>query len=221
MRTSVVDRFGFFQFAILPVSLRQAVDAIRAQLNAWQHRPYQVGYDRLDVRRVLLSRQGPKKLPAIEKARVVFEVRDASAGVKSLFVSSVADGDNSLLHCLSRRVAGGIIALRMEDLCAVYPMNQVLLLDNFEVRRIVRVMKDERGWDFFEEGPPLWFEDAGNYLSFRKKDRLTPTILEAYLSKLGFVSAEESFWTDSSRTAAYIGERGFEFWVGDANRKKP
>lgn len=214
MKIGIVEQLGLLQFVGLPGTLASCVDAICAQLNEWHHRPYRTKTMPLDVRRIAFSPQGPRKLPSVEKGRMLFETI-CHDGPMTLLTSSAADGDNSLLHCISRQVRGGLLGFRAEDPRALYPMNQLFLLDNFETKRLIRVMKDDDGWDFFEQGQPLWFEDVRYYQSRNKKDRLTPQILAAYLEKTGYGSFERDFWIDERRDAVYIFDDGFTPWSGD------
>jgi hypothetical protein len=207
---SVIDQFGFFQFAIMHCSRDDALRDICTQLNDWKHRPYRVESAHLDVRRILLSDQGPHNPPDICNGYLLVEASGRD-GTKTLFVSSVSDGANSLLICLSRVMPRGVLGFRVENLRRQYPANKLFQFENFEVTRLVRVMKETR-WEYFELGKPLWFEDSELYSARIKKARLTPEVLSGYIRKLGYGSLDGAFWTDPQLMATYIIEEGFNPW---------
>lgn len=177
MTASVVDQFEFFQFAIMHCTRGDAVRDVCAQLDYWNHRPYRIENDRLDVRRIVLSGQGPHNLPDICNGYLLVEVPGRD-GTKTLFVSSVFDGAHSLLMCLSRVMPRGVLGFRVEALHRQYPANKLFQFENFEATRLVRVMKETR-WEYFEMGAPLWFENTELYKARIKKERLTPAILSS------------------------------------------
>jgi hypothetical protein len=205
---SIVDRYGFFQFAIFDCAIPAAVAGIHAQLDEWSHRPYRTELGYLDVRRIMLSPHGPHTLPSVCKGIILAEV-SGKGRLQTLFVSSVADGAHSLLHCVSRRISGGISGFRAESLRRRYPASKVFRIEQFETVRFVRAMKGDTRWEFFEKGPPLWFEDVEHYKSRNVKDRLNPEVIAEYLARVGVASLEVGFWTDSSKAANYIFEEGF------------
>lgn len=208
MKSTIVDQYGFFQFAIVHATLKSTLKALRDQLDLWNHRPYRIESGELDIRRITLSPQGPYTAPSVQKGYVLAEVRGRD-GVKTLFTSSVNDGASSLLRCLSRRVPRGILKFRVESLKRKYPANFLSQLEDFDTVRLVRAMKDGDRWEFFEIGRPLSFEEPKHYAARNKKDRITPEIIADYIARIGYGSLESAFWTDSSRRATYIFEEGF------------
>jgi hypothetical protein len=208
VKGTVIDHDGFFQFAIVHATLKSTLKALRDQLDLWKHRPYRIESGVLDVRRITLSPHGPHTAPSIQTGYVLAEVRGRD-GVKTLFTSSVNDGANSLLCCLSRRVPRGILKFRVESLNRKYPGNLLCQFEDFETVRLVRAMKDGDRWEFFEIGKPLWFEDPGFYKARNKKDRITSQIIAEYIERLGYGSLENEFWCDPNKTATYVFEEGF------------
>jgi hypothetical protein len=75
--------------------------------------------------------------------------------------------------------------------------------DNRRVLRRLMASKDERGWDFAQEGPVQPFEDPDYYVRRFKKDRLNRSIITDYLKKLGFMIHEQPFW-ETDRPAYFL-----------------
>jgi hypothetical protein len=65
--------------------------------------------------------------------------------------------------------------------------------DEMGAQRVVHVLFD-KGWEFYDQGDILPFENALNYQRRRIVDRLTPAIIIDYLKSLGWDLRNDSFW---------------------------
>jgi hypothetical protein len=205
--TDILSRYERFAFAILSCSMAKAQEAIIAQSAVWE-RPLSIEVTApRDVRCILDSPDGPLYPPAIKKAILLSEV-DGVEGQKTLFVSSVADGYISMIHMVSKSVPKVHLAVQVSRLSCEYPRNSITAVSSDQVVRAVYAMRDTNGWDFFEKGEPLPFEEPDFYLARRKKDRLNPRIVSRCLIQEGYGSLDEDFWI-SSEAALLLCEPGF------------
>ena len=67
-------------------------------------------------------------------------------------------------------------------------------------RSVDLIENNPNRWYFYQDGEPLPFEQTQNYTARRKKDRLTPQMLEDYATAIGLHPWDENFYT----TPAYL-----------------
>ena len=147
-------------------------------------------------------------MPAVVTGMLLSEV-DGSDGLRTLFVSSVRDGYSSMICCISREIPGQHLSVRVSRSDIVYPIAELKFVEDFETKRLVRTMREETGWDFFETGTRAAFESVSFYEARSKRDRLTPEIIALYLSRFGYGSLSLNYWIDESASAHLLCEDGF------------
>jgi len=65
--------------------------------------------------------------------------------------------------------------------------------DKTGAERVAHVIRDD-GWEFYQEGDILPFENVDHYRKRETAERLTPTIVIQYLKSLGWNLEDEAFW---------------------------
>jgi len=208
MTASILSEFESLQFSVLPCDMRTAVAEIREQGRRWG-KTYSV--DRTaprDIRQIYCSVNGPEKMPAVDTGVLLGEVGGAH-GPRTLFVSSVRDGYNSMICCISRQIPGEHLSVRVSRPNVQYPIAELKLVEAFEAKRVVRAMNGDDGWEFFVRGEPAAFEDVSLYEARRKRDRLTPAIISLYLDRFGYGSLDLDYWIDHRAPAHLLCEEKF------------
>lgn len=212
---TILSLYERFSFSIIPCSLSLAREAILAQSAAWG-KPLAIDCATArDIRPIFSSPDGPAHPPAVRKAILLSEVVGPE-GVKTLFVSSVADGYSSMVYTISGKLPGLHLEVQISRLSIDYPRNALTAIEGQEAVRVVYSMKDTSSWEFFERGRTLPFEQLEFYKARRKRDRLTPEIIERYISDLGYGTLDELFWT-SNEPAHLICDASFRL----AERPRP
>jgi len=74
-------------------------------------------------------------------------------------------------------------------------------------QRILMACKDEKGWDFVQDGPAQSFENTAYYSRRQIKDRLNREIITEYLEKLGYMVGHEGFWETTASASLLWQER--------------
>lgn len=204
---SILSVYERFAFAILSCPMAVAREVILAQSAAW-NQPLAIDRETArDVRPILSSPDGPARLPAIRKAILLSEVEGID-GKKTLFVSSVADGYSSMIYMVSKQVPGLHLAVQVSSPSSEYPRNALTAIATDREVRVIYSMRDTNGWDFFEKGEPLPFENLTFYESRPKRERLTPEIISEYLIRFGYGSLDRDFWV-SAQPAHLLCEQEF------------
>jgi hypothetical protein len=215
--TKLYDTFGWFQFAVLNAPPEQAADTVSQLWLSQAAKPNRRALIKkiaeADARPIIrplhLAASHHVSRVATPTAFMVLEA-PGSNGTAALFTSSTGDGSNSLLHRMSEKISGEIFMFLADALPKFpNPMNFMNVINNFETTRIVRTMRDP-GWDFFEKGKPLPFENTDYYRRPRIRDRVTPQILEEYVSKLGIGSFDEQVWINPNAEAIYLFQEEFK-----------
>jgi hypothetical protein len=193
---NILSLYERFSFSIIPCSLGVARTAILAQSAAWG-KPLSVDRATVrDIRPIFNSPDGPAHPPAVRKAILLSEVVGPE-GVKTLFVSSVADGYSSMVYTISGNIPGLHLSVQISRLSIEYPRNAMMAIKGQEDVRVVYSMRDGNSWEFFERGRALHIEQIEFYKARRKRDRLTPEIIDRYISNLGYGTLDEEFWTSN------------------------
>lgn len=218
MMTTVLSVFENFAFAVLPCSMALAREVILTQSAAWG-RPLVVDRPATrDVRLILSSPDGPAYPPAIRTGILLSEV-SGPQGLRTLFVSNVADGYSSMIYMVSRQVAGPHLSVQASSMSCVYPRNAFAMISSDREIRVVYAMRETDAWDFFEKGKPLSFERLDFYKNQRKKDRLTPDIISGYLANFGYGSLDQDFWI-SAAPAHLLCDSEFRLWDEALHRER-
>ena len=187
-----------------------AREVILAQSAAWD-RPLSIDrYAPRDVRQILNSMDGPAHFPSVRTGILLSEI-DGPSGLRTLFVSNVADGFSSMIYMASRRIGGLHFSIQTSSYLCNFPRNAFsVIMDERDVR-VVYSMRDANSWEFFQKGEPLSFEDVSFYDAKKKRDRLTPSIISTYLVQIGYGSLEKDFWI-SAAPGHLLCESEFRLW---------
>jgi hypothetical protein len=86
----------------------------------------------------------------------------------------------------------------------VYDTEKLALL---EPSRVIRVMKDDDGWEFFSSGEPFPFEETERYQKPHHEDRFTVEMLSNYLQHLGLFPFDEAFYLPNGNNTAILIEK--------------
>jgi hypothetical protein len=215
----ILDVFNEFAFSIIDAPLDITANAVR-------HRGAILGGEfsekqcELDARAIYFSPYGPHNMPAIIKGILLSEV-DGPRGKKTLFLSSVADGYNSMVHVLSKVIAGTQFSIRLNRKDDTYPAVFFAAISNGETIRVVYTMKDGAKWVFFEKGTPFPFEEVERYSERIKRNRLTHEMICAYLERIGYGSLSKEYWMYSKKPALLLADEGFIPWNESVNLTQP
>ncbi|MEE8452146.1 MAG: hypothetical protein V3R99_09535, partial [Thermoguttaceae bacterium] len=97
------------------------------------------------------------------------------------FASNLEDGWDSMVYVLSTKNKIRSVAIRYDSIDASdYPICELQTYEDGGSRRIVRTMKDDPKWEFFEEGSPYDFEDLERYKLRLKRERFDWEMLHRY-----------------------------------------
>ena len=75
------------------------------------------------------------------------------------------------------------------------------------IRRSVALVNEgnwSNKWDFYTSGEPFPFEQTERYNTYRKTDRFTPEMLDAYLKELGIDAFSEDFYLATKERPAKL-----------------
>lgn len=208
--SSILATYKRFAFAILPCPMIAARDVIMSQADIWG-RPLVVDRPaQRDVRQILSSLDGPTQLPSVSTGILLSEI-DGPSGLRTLFVSNVADGFSSMIYMISRRISDYSLSVQISDPLCDYPRNALTAVVVEKAIRTVYAMRDINAWEFFQKGDPLFFEEPSLYDARLKRDRLTPNIISGYLARLGYGSLDQDFWI-STAPAHLLCDQNFRLW---------
>jgi len=114
----------------------------------------------------------------------------------SVFSPNVEDGWHTLVHILSTKYFCDSASVRLSSPKSICPICELSTYANGHAERLVRVMKDEPKWEFYETGKPYDFEDVGIYKKRIKRQRFTQEMLSKYMKNLGWdIDAQDFFRT--------------------------
>ena len=119
----------------------------------------------------------------------------------SVFVANIQDGWSSLVWGVATRFSLTCVNIRISSLEDEWPIVEFTYFEKGCEKRIIRVMKDDPKWGFFESGETLSFEDTSYYQKRRIRDRFPRHLLLQYLMKLDWNTEEKTFWQSSSSFA--------------------
>jgi hypothetical protein len=211
---NILDHFEDFRFSILPCDMQTARQGIRAQSAIWGRSINERDTVVRDIRPIYLSVDGPEHLPAIHVGILLSGVGQGK-NAKTLFVSSVADGYASMVMMLSAKIPGIFVSIRVSKSDTPYPCNELSARSNGKWIRTARALLDSGGWEFFQEGDPLPFEDVSHYSARMKKKRVTPEIIEEYLTRYGYGTLDADYWLTAPARSMLLWDPGFRLWTAD------
>lgn len=210
MMTNILSIYDRFAFSILPCPMAAAREVIVTQSAAWGRHLVVDRPAARDVRLILNSPDGPAHPPAVRIGILLSEVHGPE-GLKTLFVSNVADGYSSMVYMVSKRIFGPHLSVQLSNLSSEYPRNAFTMITSEKEIRVVYAMRDNNAWEFLEKGEPLSFENLNFYGTRRRRDRLTPDIISGYLAHFGYGSLDQDFWI-SAAPAHLLCDSEFRLW---------
>ncbi len=194
------ENFRTIAIAVLEVELEPLEQATIDQLQLWDVALARESLGARDIRLVCESEPMPSPLGGL---RVMISPTDNGHAV---LYCNLRDGYSALMYQLSRNLDCSIYRFFATLQVTEYPMNYMHILSKGRTRRLVRTMRDERGWDFWQEGPPLYFESQSIYAQRLKRLRLTANMVDEYVGYLGFGSLL-ALCSDSDSVALYLAQQ--------------
>jgi hypothetical protein len=179
-------------FEFLPITFfSQSLEAIRDVLvnqilPKWGHCSVSSGSFRLPFERE------PQYSGTHDVDAVFFTTRAAPGYIA--FMANLQDGWSSLAHVISAQLPGRVLVCALAMPTHAYPANSMHILEGGETMRLVRAMKDDPRWEFYEEGEVQTFENAAYYTRRYTRDRVNHQIMVEYLNKLGIRIDDPQFW---------------------------
>jgi hypothetical protein len=109
-----------------------------------------------------------------------------------VFLSNISDGWQTLINAYFTSYKHEIIRVRLSDDVNDYPvfLFEYISLSN---HRIIQVMKDYDGWDFYQSGTIMSFENEANYKVKKIANRLNNDIIVGYLRNNGIDINDDGF----------------------------
>jgi hypothetical protein len=145
-------------------------------------------------------------LPGGSHARRVMLFHPELTPGRTAFFANLEDGWQTMVYSLAKKLGCECLRLTSSTESDGYPQNSFSLIQSGVPIRTLMAGKDDRGWEFFEDGDPLPIEDPSHYQRRRIRDRLNRDIIVGYANKLGWPIDEDDFWT-SQESAVYFVER--------------
>ncbi len=113
------------------------------------------------------------------------------------FFANLEDGWHTMVHHLGVRSGLSCLSIRASGNKEEWPIREMRAYVDGALRRMVRVMKDDPKWEFFELGEPLAFEDVDAYSARLMRNRLPLDRLLDYCEHLGWDLRDEATWTSA------------------------
>jgi hypothetical protein len=112
----------------------------------------------------------------------------------SVFSSNLEDGWYTFVNILSTKHFFDSASIRLSPPDNEDPICEFLTYTEGKQNRIVRVMKDDSKWEFYEEGKAYNFEEIENYTRRLKRQRFTQEMLTRYMKNLGWDIEDKDFY---------------------------
>ena len=123
---------------------------------------------------------------------ILWEPKNATG--RSAFMATFSDGWATLIHNMGTTYKHDCLKIRISSVTAIYPICELFYYEGGEEKRLIRSMKDEPRWEFYQKGAPLQFEKLDYYKKRRIKDRFSEELLLEYLLMMGWNIRDEIFW---------------------------
>ncbi len=120
--------------------------------------------------------------------------KPATAPSATMLYSNLEEGSDSLVYQLGILEGLSIVCVRASSDHVDGSIRELIRYEAGEVRRMVRVMRDDPRWTFYEEGARLPFEDGDSYATRLIKKRLSLPLLLDYCEALGWPIREGKTW---------------------------
>jgi len=135
----------------------------------------------------------PVQVYNISRMSVLLFQPEAKAG-GTVFFPNLQDGWHSLVHGLGKQEQLKCVSVRSSSDDTEWPIRELAIYENGRMSRLVRVMRDDPRWEFFESGDRLAFEDEASYETRLIRKRLPLSLLIEYCNSLGWPVDKGSFW---------------------------
>jgi hypothetical protein len=122
---------------------------------------------------------------------------------RTVLVTNLRDGGNSLSSLISEEIRKFQIQIVSSEDDAEYPINRFEVWRDGKSCRSVAVMKDVNKWLFYERGEVESFEQPSFYSRKRKRGRLDRSILIYYMANLGWDIGRIEFWQSRGTSNLY------------------
>ena len=119
------------------------------------------------------------------------------------FMPSVMSGDYFVGHRAAKDLALDVLSVRTTPQIVQSPINEFISYSAGKRQRAIRAMLDGERWQFWQDGPPLPFEDTQPYSARRKRDRLTRERVIAYADAWGAPINDPKFWSSQSPAVTF------------------
>jgi hypothetical protein len=121
-----------------------------------------------------------------------------NANDRCAFMATFLDGWATLIHNMGTTYEHECLKIRISSATVTYPICELLYYIGGKEKRLIRSMKDEPRWDFYQKGEPFQFEKLDYYNKRRIKDRFTEELLLEYMLVMGWNLRDETFWKTES-----------------------
>ncbi len=122
---------------------------------------------------------------------------------RSIIITNLADGWNSLAHLVAREHNCFQIQIISTLLDVLFPINRFEVWRSGVSVRSVLAMRDTDEWKFFQKGEPEFFEDKNYYNTKLKKNKLNREIIVRYIERIGINIRDERFWRANDAAIYY------------------
>jgi len=139
----------------------------------------------------------------------------ACAPELTAFMPQVGSGDYFVVEYACRRFGFEGVAIRSTTQDVECPVNEFIVYESNELRRLVRAMKDSPRWEFYTKGTPLPFENEAAYAAKRVRDRLQREALLGYAQAWGAPVREPEFWSSRQESMTLARERSLRTGAGN------
>ena len=113
----------------------------------------------------------------------------------TVFMPHLSAGDGYVLAYAQSTFRFDVVSIRSTaDDCKKDALNEFSAYSKGALLRFVRVMSDNPGWDFYQKGEPLSFENLENYQLRLKRKRLQRSDVLAYVESWGAPITSAMFW---------------------------
>ena len=120
----------------------------------------------------------------------------ASLPDTTVFYPNLTDGWQTLVYGFATEENAPCLSIRLGIDDIAWPIREMTIYRDGKQRRLVRVMRGDTRWDFFEQGQRYAFEDENAYRLKSVRKRLSTELLMDYCERLGWpIRAADTWFT--------------------------
>jgi hypothetical protein len=194
----MINDFNYVVLSIIFCDFTICTEELKAYLNN-QEVKYEISEDNRDLKTIYFP-SPPKGGSHLTK--ILLWEPEIIKGV-SCFFTNYEDGRYTLVlnYCKDFKHRAIRVAFsNNQDSNPSFMFNYIDFSNNNESERIIYLIKDDKKWEFFTKGEPLFFENIDNYTKKRKAERFNKTIILEYLGKVGIDMNSKKFWEHHKST---------------------